>query len=159
MNELIEQLQSLKLHGMAKLAPELLAKNNSLSLAACLKQLMTAEQTERETRSINYQMHVAKFPHHKDLTKFNYDESAVDQSLIEQLALGEFTQNAQNIIFIGGTGTGKTHLATALGIALIKQHKKGRFFNAVDFRTYAKQTLGERNSWIKYSFNKSCLTL
>jgi len=131
-NEIIAQLTSLRLHGMAKIAPELLGKNNALSLVACLKQLLTAEQSEREVRSINYQMHVAKFPHHKDFSKFVYDESAVDKATLEQFADGEFTQSAHNIILIGGTGTGKTHIATALGIQLIKQHKKGRFFNAVD---------------------------
>ena len=132
MNALIQQLTSLKLHGMAQVAPELLGKSNNLSLQACLKQLLTAEQAEREIRSINYQTYTAKFPHHKDFAGFKYDESAIDKTVMEQLITSDFTQSAHNIILIGGTGTGKTHIATALGIHLIKQHKKGRFFNALD---------------------------
>lgn len=50
----------------------------------------------------------------------------------EQLCTGQFTTNAHNLILVGGTGTGKTHIAIALGAALISQGKKARFHNAVD---------------------------
>lgn len=132
MNALVQQFTALNLHGMAQLIPELLAKKNNLSLTVCLQQLVNTKKSERLARSIQYQLRAAKFPHHKDFAAFNYDESAVDKNTIEQLSNADFITNAHNIILIGGTGTGKTHIATALGIHLIKQHKKGRFFNAVD---------------------------
>jgi hypothetical protein len=66
-------------------------------------------------RSIRYQMHSAKFPVHRDLAGFDFESIKVDQGLIDELATLAFTEQAHNVVFIGGTGTGKTHLATALG--------------------------------------------
>ena len=64
-------------------------------------------------RSISHQMNAAKFPVHRDLAGFDFDSSKVDQALVEQLADLSFTDTAQNVVLIGGPGTGKTHLATA----------------------------------------------
>ncbi len=132
MSALLEQLKDLKLHGMVQQLPELLASPKRPPLEEALRQLMKAEAAERQVRRIRYQLRVAKFPHHKDFASFDYKESAVEQTLLEQLACGDFTHNAHNLILIGGTGTGKTHIATALGIQLIQQQQRGRFFNAVD---------------------------
>jgi DNA replication protein DnaC len=59
-------------------------------------------------------------------------ETPLPQSQIEQLASCSFMETAHNLILVGGTGTGKTHLATALGIAAIHRNKRVRFYNAVD---------------------------
>jgi DNA replication protein DnaC len=84
-------------------------------------------------RSIGYQMHAAKFPVHRDLAGFDFDQSKVDRNLITQLADLSFTESAQNGVLIGGTGTGKTHLATALGVSGISRWgKRVRFFSTVD---------------------------
>ncbi len=77
-------------------------------------------------------MRIAKFPHHKDFATFDYNAAAVRQAQIEPFCSGQFTQDAHNLILVGGTGTGKTHIAIALGTTLINQGKKVRFFNAVD---------------------------
>ncbi len=132
MNALIEQLITLRLHGMAQSARELLAARTPPNLVTALKQLIEAEITERRVRSIQYQMRVARFPHHKDFATFDYGASAVKSCEIEQLCTGQFTQDAHNLILVGGTGTGKTHIAIALGTSLIAQSKKARFHNAVD---------------------------
>ena len=132
MNALIDQLRALKLYGMAHTASELLAAKCPPSLAACLQQLIEAETTEREVRRIRYQMKAARFPHHKDFATFDYSASAIDKMLIEPLCSGQFTEQAHNLILVGGTGTGKTHTAIALGSELIQTGKKVRFFNAVD---------------------------
>src|SRR5665647_839868 len=63
---------------------------------------------------------------------FEWQESPVSQAQIQQLATAAFMEEAHNLILVGGTGTGKTHLATALGVAAIHQGKRVRFFNAVD---------------------------
>jgi len=132
MNALIEQLAALRLHGMANCAQDLLAARTQLSLTTALQQLIKAEVTERRVRSIEYQMRVARFPHHKDFATFDYELSAVKKADIQQLCTGQFTEDAHNLILVGGTGTGKTHIAIALGTSLITQGKKARFHNAVD---------------------------
>ena len=132
MNALIEQLTVLRLHGMAGCAQDLLTSRTPPNLTIALKQLIDAEVVERRVRSIQYQMRIARFPHHKDFATFKYDASAVKQTDIKQLCTGQFTHDAHNLILVGGTGTGKTHIAIALGTQLINQGKKVRFHNAVD---------------------------
>ena len=91
------------------------------------------ESTDRGLRSISYQMHAAKFPVHRHLAGFDFTQSKVDESLIGRLATMEFTEAVQNAVLVGGTGTGKTHLATALGVAGIQHHgKRVRFYSTVD---------------------------
>jgi len=132
MNAIVEQLTALKLHGMAQVATELLAAKKLPSLTSGLQQLIEAEAIEREVRSIRYQMTAAKFPHHKDFATFEYQASAIEPSVIDPLCSGQFTEAAHNLILVGGTGTGKTHTAIALGSELIQKGKKVRFYNAVD---------------------------
>jgi len=131
-NNLIEQLSSLKLHGMAQVTTNLLAEKQVPSLLVALPKMIEAEQAEREVRRIRYQMTAAKFPHHKDFATFDYAASAIDKTTIEPLCKGQFAEEAHNLILVGGTGTGKTHTAIALGVQLIQRGKKARFFNAVD---------------------------
>ena len=133
MQSLVEGLRVLKLYGMAETLPELLAKPRTrTSLDSLLSQLIQAEQSDRQVRSLQYQMKVAKFPYPRDLTGFNFDESPLELEPLQMLASGEFTESAHNLILIGGTGTGKTHLSIALGTTLVHQNKRVRFFNVVD---------------------------
>ena len=84
-------------------------------------------------RSIRYPLQTAKFPVHRDLAGFVFDQAKVDRSLIMELADLSFTDAAHNVVFIGGTGTGKSHLATALGVSGITKHsKRVRFYSTVD---------------------------
>lgn len=135
MRELPAELRSLRLHGMAARFEELLAQGGSGIQAAqwLIATLLEAEVTDRHVRSIRYQMGAAKFPVHRDLAGFDFSQSRVDKVMIEQLAGSEFTDSATNIVFIGGTGTGKSHLATALGVKAITAHgKRVRFFSTVE---------------------------
>ena len=77
-------------------------------------------------------MHAAKLPHHRDLLGFDWTETPLEKARIEQLATASFMEQAHNVILVGGTGTGKTHLATALSVAAIRLGKRIRFYNAVD---------------------------
>ena len=97
-----------------------------------LDRLIDAEVVDRQARSLNYQLKAARFPIHRDLMQFEWHESPLQQARIEQLATANFMDQAYNLILVGGTGTGKTHLATALSIAAIHQGKRVRFYNAVD---------------------------
>ena len=132
MNALVEQLTQLKLYGMAQAIGELLSQKKPPSWQNALKQLIKAEQLEREVRGIRYQTRTARFPHHKDFATFDYTASALSKETLAPLMEGTFTEKAHNLILVGGTGTGKTHIAIALGMTLIQQHKRVRFFNAVD---------------------------
>ena len=130
----LAQLKSLHLYGMATACSELLAEGarRPMQPEAWLDRLIDAEQADRQVRSLRYQMKAARFPIHRDLTGIDWAETPLPQTQIEQLATATFMASAHNLILVGGTGTGKTHLATALGVAAIHQGKRVRFFNAVD---------------------------
>ena len=97
-----------------------------------MARLLAAEQTDRQLKSLRYQLKAARFPIHRDLLGIEWAETPLSQAVIEQLASANFMDTAHNLILVGGTGTGKTHLATAIGVAAIHQSKRVRFFNAVD---------------------------
>jgi len=128
------RLNALKLYGMAEAWREMQAESSrqALSPEGMLLRLLDAEQADRQARSLAYQLKAARFPMHRDLGGFQWQESPLAQARIEQLAQGGYMDTAHNLILVGGTGTGKTHLATALGVAAIHQGKRVRFYNAVD---------------------------
>lgn len=135
MRDLIVELKGLRLHGMAGAWADLQAQGES-GLAAStwlIERLLQAENTDRALRSVSHQMHAAKFPVHRDLAGFDFASSQVDQVLVRQLATLAFTDTAQNAVFIGGPGTGKTHLATAVAVAgIVSKGKRVRFYSTVD---------------------------
>lgn len=130
----ISQLKALHLYGMATAWTELMAEQSRQPMRpeTWLDRLIEAEQADRQVRSLRYQLKAARFPVHRDLTGFNWTETPLPQAHIEQLATAAFMHSAHNLILVGGTGTGKTHIATALGVSAIHQGKRVRFFNAVD---------------------------
>lgn len=131
---LTEQMKTLRLRGMANALEESLTALSQKKLAPTrwLEQLLAAEIAERQARSYQYQLRLASFPMPRDLETFDFRESAVDETRIRQLCTGEYMTNARNIVFVGGTGTGKTHLATALGRQAVLQGKRVRFYSVVD---------------------------
>jgi len=68
----------------------------------------------------------------RDLDSFDFRESLVNETHVRQLYTGEYLTTARNIVFVGGTGTGKTHLATALARQVILQGKRARFYSVID---------------------------
>ena len=132
----IAALKALRLYGMAGCYAEWLEQGTTAGLTTyegLIQHLIQAETVDRGLRSIRYQMHSARFPIHRDLTGFDFEQSKVDRRQVGVFATTEFTERAENIVLIGGTGTGKTHLATALGVEAITRHgKRVRFFSAVD---------------------------
>jgi DNA replication protein DnaC len=132
---IVVMLRSLKMYGLAQAASDLIEQGAPAFTAAVpiLSQLLKAEVAEREVRSIAYQIKAARFPAYKDLTGFDFASSEVNEAMVRQLHRGEFIENSDNVVLIGGPGTGKTHIATALGIQAAEHHrKKVRFFSTVD---------------------------
>jgi DNA replication protein DnaC len=129
------RLKALQLFGMATAWRELQAeapRSKTLSIEATMLRLLDAEQADRQARSLRYQLKAARFPIHRDLTGFDWSETPLEANHISELAKGRYLDTAHNLILVGGTGTGKTHLAIALGVAAIHQGKRMRFYNAVD---------------------------
>lgn len=140
--DIAADLKSLRLYGMAAAWDEIASANSieSQTLRWLIEHLLQAEHADRHARSISYQMHAAKFPVHRDLAGFDFEQSRVDADLIRELATLAFTEAAHNVVFIGGTGTGKTHLATALGLSGIIHHgKRVRFFSTIDLVNLLEQ--------------------
>lgn len=133
-NDHLQQLKNLRLYGMAAAWSELQAEAPKRPVApeVWLDRLLAAEHADRQARSLRYQLKAARFPIHRDLVGFEWSETPLPQAQIEQLATANFTDPARNLILVGGTGTGKSHIATALGVAAIHLGKRVRFYNAVD---------------------------
>jgi DNA replication protein DnaC len=132
---IIVMLRSLKMHGMAQAVTDLMEQGAPAFDAAVpiLSQLLKAETAEREVRSVSYQLKAARFPAYRDLAGFDFASSEVNEALVRQLHRCEFIDVADNIVLVGGPGTGKTHIATALGVQAIQHHRKRvRFFSTVE---------------------------
>jgi len=128
-------LKALKLFGMAQAAEELAAQGSPAyqQAAPLLDSLIKAEVAEREVRSVNYQMKAARFPAYRDLAGFTFAESVVNEALIRSLHRCEFLAEAHNVVLIGGPGTGKTHLATAIGVqTILHHHRRVRCFSSIE---------------------------
>ena len=132
---IIIMLRSLKMHGMAQAVGELTEQGSPAFEAALpiLSQLLKAETADREVRSTAYQLKAARFPNYRDLAGFDFASSEVNEALARQLHRCEFLEDAHNVVLVGGPGTGKTHLATAIGVQAIEHHRKRvRFFSTVE---------------------------
>ena len=128
-------LRSLKMYGMAQAVTDLIEQGSPAFEGAVpiLTQLLKAEVAEREVRSIAYHMKAARFPAYKDLAGFDFSASEINEATVRQLHRCEFIDGAQNVVLIGGPGTGKTHVSTAFGIQAIEHHRrKVRFFSTIE---------------------------
>ena len=138
-----DELKALRLHGMVDAWSDIMAQGTLSTVESSrwlIEHLLEAEHTDREMRSTRYQIQAAKFPVHRDLAGFDFDHAKVDRSLMMELADLSFTDAAHNVVLIGGTGTGKSHLATALGVSGITKHsKRVRFYSTVDLVNLLEQ--------------------
>ena len=135
MRDVTIELKGLRLHGMASAWTDLMAQETTTTASSkwLVEHLLEAETTDRAVRSVTHQMNAAKFPVHRDLAGFDFDVSPVDQHLVKELATLSFADTAQNVVFIGGPGTGKTHLATAIAVSgIASQGRRVRFYSTVD---------------------------
>src|SRR5260221_2196737 len=94
--------------------------------------LLKAEIGEKQARSIKYQLTIAKLPLAKDLAEFKFEGTPINQTLVHDLAAGGFIAQQRNAVLVGGTGTGKSHLAIAISRNCIRSSTRGRVYNVVD---------------------------
>ena len=97
-----------------------------------LLDLLEQEIAARRVSALKNRTKNAKFPQIKDLDTFDFGESTVNEIMIRHLYEGNFLRKNKNIVFMGGSGTGKTHLATSIGMNLIRKGFKVKFWNLVD---------------------------
>ena len=140
-HQLIEAMTSLKLYGMRASFDEIAGKGLTRrdEIYPLIASLIRAEHTHRQARSISYRISGARFPVLKDLDSFVFADTPLDQGQVRELATGTFLDAKRNAIFIGGTGTGKTHLCIAVACAVIRARARGRFFNLVDLVNQLEQ--------------------
>jgi DNA replication protein DnaC len=146
---IVIMLKSLKMHGMAQAVGELTEQGSPAFEASIpiLSQLLKAETAEREVRSTAYQLKTARFPAYRDLNGFDFSSSEVNEALVRQLHRCDFLEQANNIVLVGGPGTGKTHIATAIGVQAIEHHQKRvRFFSTVELVNALEQEKAQGRS-------------
>ncbi len=98
---------------------------------AYLEALLGAELEERERRAIDRRIKEAHFPRVKTLEEFDFAGApAIPAATLRRLAEGEYLRRAEPVLFLGETGTGKTHLATGLAVAACRQRRRVRFTTA-----------------------------
>jgi IstB-like ATP binding protein len=114
-HEILEAMTELKLYGMRASFDEIAGKGLARrdEIFPLLASLIRAERTHRQARSISYRMSGAKFPVLKDIGKFVFADTPIDEDRVRELATGSFLDARRNVIFIGGTGTGKSICASA----------------------------------------------
>jgi DNA replication protein DnaC len=133
-SEILATMGELKLYGMRAAFDELIttAVKRQHEPQRIVGDLLTAEISEKQARSIKYQITIAKLPLAKDIDDFAFDGTPINETLVRDLIGGNFLAHQRNVVLVGGTGTGKSHLAIAIARACIRGGARGRFFNVVD---------------------------
>jgi DNA replication protein DnaC len=132
--DILGLMDELKLYGMQTAYDEVMGTGikRQYEPPRIVGDLLSAEIAEKQARSIKYQLTTAKLPLAKDLDDFDFTGTPVNEALVRDLAGGAFIAEQRNVVLIGGTGTGKSHLAIAVVRACIRNGARGRFFNVVD---------------------------
>jgi DNA replication protein DnaC len=132
--EILATMGGLKLFGMKAAYDEIVstAVKRQHEPQRVVSDLLGAELSEKQARSIKYQIAIAKLPFAKEVEEFAFEGTPVNETLVRDLASGGFLEQQRNLVLVGGTGTGKTHLAVAIARSCIRAGARGRFFNVVD---------------------------
>ena len=133
-HEMIAAMSGLGMKGMAGAFDEAVTTGvqRKRTIMEILTDLLRAEAAHRHAASIRYRMGAAKLPVVKDLDAFAFEGTPINQDLVRSLHAGSFLANRRNVVLVGGTGTGKTHLAVAIMASVVRAGARGRYFNTVD---------------------------
>lgn len=161
--EIFSHLRDLKLSGMLAVYDEVLEEGRRTRSTAdkTLLRLLAAEIAERRARSHNYRLGQARFPSIKELDSFEFTATSIAESQVRHLHEGDFVSNHSNVLLVGGSGTGKTHLSISLGMALIRLEKRVRFYNIVDLvnELEREKQSGKSGRLIRHMLRHDCLIL
>ena len=156
-------MAELKLYGMKAAYDEIIgtAVKRQHEPQRVVGDLLTAEISEKQARSIRYQISIAKLPLAKDIDDFTFNGTPINETLVRDLARGEFLAHQRNLVLVGGTGTGKSHLAIGITRACIRNGARGRFFNVVDLvnRLEAEGRAGRQGRMADYLCRKDFVVL
>ena len=162
-SEILTAMSQLKLYGMKAAYDEIIAAavKRQHEPQRFVGDLLTAEISEKQVRSIKYQIAIAKLPLAKDIDDFVFADTPINETLVRDLAGGNFLAHQRNAVFVGGTGTGKTHLAIAIARACIRTGARGRFFNVVDLvnKLEAETRAGRQGRVAEYLARKDFVIL
>lgn len=133
-HKILEMMGELKLAGMRAAFDEVLTNGvkRQHSVQQIVGDLLAAEIAEKQARSIRYQVAAAKLPLAKELADFEFTGSPINEALVRDLASGTFLTQQRNAVLVGGTGTGKSHLAVAIARHCIRAGARCRFYTVVD---------------------------
>ena len=136
-HEMIDAMRALGLKGMASAFDEAVTSGvqRKRTVAEILTDLLRAEAAHRHAASIRYRMSAAKLPVVKDIDAFMFEGTPINEGLVRSLHAGSFLPGRRNIVLVGGTGTGKTHLAIAITACVVRAGARGRYFNTIDLVT------------------------
>jgi DNA replication protein DnaC len=133
-HDVLGLMDELKLVGMKAAFDEVLANGlkRQHSAQQIVGDLLAAEIAEKQARSIRYQISAARLPLAKELADFDFTGTPINEGLVRGLADGEFLTQQRNAVLVGGTGTGKTHIAVAIARSCIRAGSRARFHTVVD---------------------------
>ena len=129
-SEIIAMMAMLQLAGMRAAYDEIVTTGvkRQHSVERMIAALLKAEIAAKNARSINYQMGIAKLPLVKELADLKLDDTQINSGLIESLGTGAFLDSQRNVVLIGDTGTGKSHIAIGIARNIIRAGRKARFY-------------------------------
>ena len=160
-SEILATMGELKLYGMKAAFDEIIATavKHQHEPQRIVGDLLSAEISEKQARSIKYQITIAKLPLAKDIDEFAFAGTPINETLVRDLIGGNFLAHQRNVVLVGGTGTGKSHLAIAR--ACIRDGARGRFFNVVDLvnRLEAESRSGHQGRLADYLYRKDFVVL
>ena len=168
-SEILATMGELKLYGMKAAFDQIVgtAVKRQHEPQRVIGDFIAAEIAEKQARSIKYQITLAKLPLAKDVEEFRFDGTPINETLVRDLASGNFLAQQRNVVLVGGTGTGKTHLAIAIARACIRDGARGRFYTVVDlvrrssrrssasFSTGAASALRPRPAWPYFTSSRA----
>jgi DNA replication protein DnaC len=161
--QIIALMSELKLYGMKTAYDEIMAAGikRQHEPPRIVGDLLQSEINEKQARSIRYQMTIAKLPLAKDLNSFVFDGTPINERLVRDLSQGDFLAQQRNCVLVGGTGTGKSHLAIAIARSCIRAGKHGRYFNTVDLvnRLEAEARGGRQGRLAEYLLRRDFVVL
>ena len=132
---ILELMAKLRLRGMRAAFDEVitLAAKRQHPPERVVGELLAAQLADVQTRATAYRMGNARFPVMKGLEEFDFAASPVNAALVRALHRGDFLSEGRNAVLVGGTGSGKTHLAIAIGANCLREREaRVRFLNTVD---------------------------